>query len=60
MDAAKLRLDDAVDMREEGGLIIIQPVRQKCYDLAVLLSGITSRNLHAETDFGPPVGKEIR
>jgi antitoxin MazE len=59
MDAAKLQLDDAVDVREEGGLIIIEPVRQKRYDLAKLLSGITPRNLHREMDFGPPVGKEI-
>ena len=59
MDAAKLELDDAVEVREEGGRIIIEPVRQKRYDLAKLLAGITPRNLHAETDFGPPVGKEI-
>ena len=59
MDAANLRLDDAVDMREQGGLIIIEPVRQKRYDLAKLLAGITSRNQHGETDFGPPVGKEL-
>jgi antitoxin MazE len=59
MDAAKLQLDDAVDVREEGGRIIIEPVRQKHYDLAKLLAGITPRNRHAETDFGPPVGKEI-
>lgn len=58
MDAAKLRLDDAVDVREEGGLIIIEPVRQKRYELATLLGGITPRNLHGEADFGPPVGKE--
>jgi antitoxin MazE len=59
MDAAKLRLDDAVDLREEGGLIIIEPVRQERYGLAELLAGITSRNLHSETDFGPPAGKEV-
>jgi antitoxin MazE len=59
MDAAKLELDDAVEMREEGGRIIIEPVRRKRYDLAKLLSGITPRNLHAETDFGPPVGNEL-
>jgi len=58
MDAAKLKLDDAVELREEGGIIIIEPVRQKQYDLAKLLAGITARNLHGETDFGPPVGKE--
>lgn len=59
MDAANLELDDAVEVREEGGRIIIEPVRQKRYDLAKLLAGITPRNLHAESDSGPPVGKEI-
>ncbi|NCC29510.1 MAG: PbsX family transcriptional regulator, partial [Gammaproteobacteria bacterium] len=28
------------------------------YDLAELLAGITPENLHAEVDFGGPVGKE--
>ncbi|MHB1660389.1 MAG: AbrB/MazE/SpoVT family DNA-binding domain-containing protein, partial [Acidithiobacillus sp.] len=27
MDAAKLHLDEAVDVREEGGRIIIEPLR---------------------------------
>jgi antitoxin MazE len=59
MVAAKLQLDDVVDVREEDGLIIIEPVRQTRYDLAKLLAGVTPRNLHTGTDFGPPVGKEI-
>jgi antitoxin MazE len=29
MEAARLSLDDAVDVREEGGRIVIEPVRQK-------------------------------
>jgi antitoxin MazE len=59
MDAAKVRLDDPVEVREEGGRIIIEPVRQKHYSLAKLLAGITPRNLHTESDFGAPVGKEL-
>ena len=59
MDAAKLELDDAVEVREEGGRIIIEPVRQKRYELAQLIAGITPRNQHREVDFGPPLGKEI-
>jgi antitoxin MazE len=58
MEAAKLELDDAVDVREEGGRIIIEPVRQKRFDLNELLAGITPRNRHRDTDFGGPVGKE--
>ena len=59
MDAAKLELDDAVEVREEGGRIIIEPVRQRRYELAQLIAGITPHNRHGEVDFGPPVGKEV-
>ena len=59
MDAANLELDDAVEMREEAGRIIIEPVRQKRYLLKDLIAGVTSRNMHAGSDVGPPVGKEI-
>jgi antitoxin MazE len=59
MEAVKLRLDETVDIREEGGRIVVEPVRSaKVYDLAQLLAGITPENLHAEVDFGPAVGKE--
>lgn len=59
MHAAELRLDDPVDVREEAGRIIIEPVRRKQYDLAELLKGITRKNLHDEADFGAPVGREL-
>lgn len=58
MDAARLHLDDTVDVREEGGRIVIEPVRENDYDLDDLIAGITSSNLHTEVDFGPAVGKE--
>ena len=59
MEAAHLRLDEAVDVREEGGRIVIEPIRPSEYDLAQLLAGITPENLHGEVDFGAPAGKEI-
>lgn len=59
MEAAHLNLDDAVNVREEGGCIVIEPVRPKVYDLNQLLAGITPENLHAEADFGPAAGKEM-
>jgi antitoxin MazE len=58
MSAAQLKLDDEVELREEGGLIIIEPVRKKGVDLDALLAGITPENLHAEVDTGGPVGNE--
>jgi antitoxin MazE len=59
MEAASLSLDETVDVREEGGRIVIEPLRiPKEYDLSQLLAGITPENLHTEADFGPAVGKE--
>ena len=58
MQAAHLDLDDAVDVREESGRIVIEPVQRKEYDLAELVKRITRENLHHEADFGRPVGKE--
>ncbi|MCY0853548.1 AbrB/MazE/SpoVT family DNA-binding domain-containing protein [Cupriavidus sp. D39] len=58
MEAASLSLDETVDVREEGGRIVIEPVRQSDYDLAQLLAGITPDNLHSEASFGPAVGNE--
>jgi antitoxin MazE len=58
MQAAHLNLDEAVDVREESGRIVIEPAQRKEYDLAELVKQITGENLHAEADFGRPVGKE--
>ncbi|MGN7964181.1 AbrB/MazE/SpoVT family DNA-binding domain-containing protein [Brucella sp. 22210] len=58
MEAVHLELDTAVDVREEGGRIVIEPVRQPNYRLEELLAGITPDNVHEEVDFGASVGKE--
>ncbi len=58
MEAAHLTLDEVVDIREEGGGVVIEPVQPRGYDPAELLAGITPENLHAEVDFGGPIGKE--
>jgi antitoxin MazE len=59
MQAAQLNLDGAVDVREEAGRIVIEPIRAQKYDLADLLARIAPKNLHREIDFGAPVGKEV-
>lgn len=58
MEAAHLSLDDAVEMREENGRIVIEPLRPRTYDLAQLVAGIKPENLHGEVDVGPAVGRE--
>lgn len=57
MKSLDLQLDQTVDVRDEGGRIVIEPVRH-AVDLAELLAGITPENLHGEAEFGPAVGKE--
>jgi antitoxin MazE len=60
MEAAHLKLYETVDIREEGGCIVIEPMRSRGYDLAELLAGFTPENLHAEVDFGAPAGEEAK
>jgi len=58
MQATRLRLDDAVDVREEAGRVVVEALHPKHYDLDRLLQGITSKNQHEAVDFGLPQGKE--
>ena len=59
MQAANLSLDETVDVREEGGRIVIEPVSSGEYNLARLLDGITKNNMHTEVRFGSAAGKEM-
>lgn len=59
MAAAFQSLDQAVDVREEAGRIIIEPIRENVFDIDELVAGITNDNQHAEVNFGGPVGREI-
>ena len=58
MEAASLRLDQPVDVREEAGRIVIEPLRPAAYDLAALVARITDDNRHDAVETGPPVGQE--
>jgi antitoxin MazE len=59
MQATHLDLDEVVEVREEAGRIVIEPVRQKTYQLAKLLKGISPKNRHEAVDFGTAKGKEV-
>ena len=48
-----------MDVREEQGRIVIEPVRRKSFKLDELLGGITGSNLHKPVDTGAPIGKEV-
>ena len=58
MQAAQLQVDAPVDIREEDGRIVIQPVQDPACDLENLIDAITPENLHSPAEYGPPVGKE--
>ena len=58
MKAVRLGLDEAVDVREQGGQIVIKPIRPGKVELTRLLGGITAENLHGRVDFGNPIGRE--
>ncbi|MFA6014452.1 MAG: PbsX family transcriptional regulator [Gallionellaceae bacterium] len=57
--AAHINLNQFIDVSEEQGRIVIEPVPRKTYNLDELLGGITSSNLHKLVDTGAPVGKEV-
>ena len=58
-DTAQLREGDPVDVgvNQEGSLVV-RPARRK-YRLKALVSQITAKNRHAETDWGRPAGTEV-
>jgi antitoxin MazE len=59
MAAAALTIDQAVDVREENGRIVIVPVPLPVYDLDALLDGMTPDTFPDSIDFGSPVGDEV-
>ena len=58
VETARLREGDELTLAVgRNGAIVIKPAQRK-YQLDELISKITARNRHDETDWGPPVGKE--
>ena len=55
--AMDVREGDAVDVTVHEGAIVIRPAVPR-YTLDELVSRITPRNRHRETDWGGPVGGE--
>jgi antitoxin MazE len=59
LEQAGLHIDDAVEVREEDGRIVIEPVKSAHVNLDELIAGITDENRHEEVDWGPPQGREF-
>jgi len=58
LESVRLGMDDTVELREESGRIVIEPLERKEFKLE-LLRGVTKKNVHREVDFGVPVGREV-
>lgn len=58
MKAVKISLDQVVDVRDERGRIIVEPVPAAQFVLGDMIAAITSKNRHDEVDFGAPLGSE--
>ncbi|PJG46782.1 PbsX family transcriptional regulator [Sphingobium sp. LB126] len=59
MAAAALHIDQEVDVREEEGRVIIEPITAPAFTLEELLAGMKPENFPEDVDFGPPVGNEV-
>ncbi|MEJ7862435.1 MAG: AbrB/MazE/SpoVT family DNA-binding domain-containing protein [Pyrinomonadaceae bacterium] len=56
----KIEQDSTVDLTIIGDKIIVEPEKKKPrFTLDELLSEISEENIHSETDWGEPVGREI-
>jgi antitoxin MazE len=53
-----LRAEADIELSVQQESFILAPNRRE-YSLKELVRGITPKNRHEETDFGPPVGREI-
>ncbi len=56
---ANIAVDEPVEVREERGRIVIEPLRHKTYSIDALVRGVRPGNLHDPVDTGLPVGREV-
>jgi antitoxin MazE len=56
---ARVKKGSAVTLSVEKGRMVMKPLRRRKYTLEELVSKITPKNRHPETDWGRPMGKEI-
>ncbi len=49
----------SVELHREGDALIVRPSKKQKFLLHDLVSQIKPKQLHKETDFGKPLGKEV-
>ncbi len=56
---ARIEFDQTVEIREDRGRIVIEPLRRKVFAIRDLIAGIRPDNLHDPADTGAPLGGEV-
>ena len=56
----KVKKGSRVELTVVEGRLVIAPAAAKKIPLKSLVAKVTRGNIHSETDWGKPVGKEIR
>ena len=56
---ARVKKGSRVRFTVEKNQLVIEPVEKSKITLKSLLAGVTPENIHPETDWGRPMGKEI-
>lgn len=56
---AEITEGTALNLAVSEGTVVATPVQRRKWSLKHLLAKVNKKNLHAEVDFGPSVGREI-
>jgi len=56
---AGIKPDDSLEIQVSKGRVVLTPTAAPEYRLGDLLKKVTKKNIHRETDWGKPRGKEI-
>jgi antitoxin MazE len=56
---AGIKPDDSLEIQVSKGRVVLTPAVTTEYRLGDLLKKVTKKNIHRETDWGKPRGKEI-
>lgn len=56
---AGIKPDDPLEIQVSKGRVVLTPAVATEYRLGDLLKKVTKKNIHRETDWGKPRGKEI-
>lgn len=54
-----LHQGSVVELKVVEGEMVVKPKNERKLSLAQMLKRVTKKNLHAETDWGRPLGKEV-